>query len=305
MRCTAPLDAWYPRDDAEDQRLTFNPRKRHPEKHGLPMACGKCFNCRASVASQWGTRCSLEMEFHDQAMFVTLTYDPEHLPSDYSVHKREFQGFMKRLRWHIAELDGPPIRFIGSGEYGGKTGRPHYHALIFGWSFPDAVFADGTEDKPFFTSDMLTRVWSKGRCNFSPGSDGVAHYVAGYTVKKLISRAGAVDFIDGATGEVHTSERNDEFLLMSRNPGIGFPWLEAYAGDLEKGFITVNGKTRAIPKGFLAKLRKTDPELFERLRDRRRSFMIEQSGKAPEASLWTQHQIGLDKLAQVNRDKSL
>jgi hypothetical protein len=38
------------------------------------------------------------------------------------------------LRKKISPLK---IRFFHCGEYGDKTRRPHYHALIFGYGFPD------------------------------------------------------------------------------------------------------------------------------------------------------------------------
>jgi hypothetical protein len=31
------------------------------------------------------------------------------------------------------------VRFFHCGEYGDLTRRPHYHALIFGYDFPDRI----------------------------------------------------------------------------------------------------------------------------------------------------------------------
>jgi hypothetical protein len=51
------------------------------------------------------------------------------VPEDGSLNVAHFQKFMKRLRDRIKPLK---IRFFHCGEYGDKTRRPHYHALIFG-----------------------------------------------------------------------------------------------------------------------------------------------------------------------------
>ena len=45
-------------------------------------------------------RCAQELSEHDDAMFLTLTYDERHVPTDHSLDKPEFQKFMKRLRKH-------------------------------------------------------------------------------------------------------------------------------------------------------------------------------------------------------------
>ncbi len=74
---------------------------------------------------------------------MTLTYDDEHLPindyvdSDGVIHgkptlrKRDVQLFLKRLRKNY-KYDNH-IKYFCCGEYGGKTFRPHYHLIIFGF----------------------------------------------------------------------------------------------------------------------------------------------------------------------------
>jgi hypothetical protein len=61
---------------------------------------------------------------------------------------------MKRLRKKIQPLK---IRFFHCGEYGDKTRRPHYHALIFGYGFPDKKIFKKQKSGDLFTSDMLAR----------------------------------------------------------------------------------------------------------------------------------------------------
>jgi hypothetical protein len=62
------------------------------------------------------------------------------LPADGSLDVSHFQKFMKRLRDRIKPLK---IRFFHCGEYGDLTRRPHYHALIFGYDFPDGINKKG------------------------------------------------------------------------------------------------------------------------------------------------------------------
>ena len=73
------------------------------------LPCGQCMACRLNHARMWSIRISHEASCHTHNVFLTLTYDDEHLPSDGSVHKRDLQLFFKRLR---KELKGAKLRYF-------------------------------------------------------------------------------------------------------------------------------------------------------------------------------------------------
>ena len=77
--------------------------------------------CRIARAREWSTRLVQELGFWDQALFVTLTYDDDHLPGDLSVSIDELQRFFKRLR---KSLCGRKLMYYACGEYGENFGRP-------------------------------------------------------------------------------------------------------------------------------------------------------------------------------------
>ena len=46
------------------------------------IPCGKCKDCLLKKAREWSVRCMHENEFHNEACFITLTYNNEHLPKN-------------------------------------------------------------------------------------------------------------------------------------------------------------------------------------------------------------------------------
>ena len=46
----------------------------------VEIPCGKCEGCRIARSRDWANRCMMELEYHDSAYFLTLTYDEEHVP---------------------------------------------------------------------------------------------------------------------------------------------------------------------------------------------------------------------------------
>lgn len=165
---------------------------------GLEYGCGQCMPCRISRRRLWATRIQLEALCHDRSSFVTLTYSPEHLPSDDSLQPSDLQLFIKRLR---RALEPRRIRFFAVGEYGERNSRPHYHLALFGVDRDDEA--------------ILHSTWAKGFVDVGDIQQESASYIAGYVTKKLTDSSD--DRLNG---------RYPEFARMSLRPGIGATAIE-------------------------------------------------------------------------------
>lgn len=117
---------------------TLSMRCEHPFMKGgrYPYDCCRCVECRVKRASRWAQKLELELiaaedRTGDYSSFVTLTYDDLFLPET-GLRKRDVQLYLKRLRKAVSSAGGPQFRVGYCGEYGGRFGRPHYHALVFG-----------------------------------------------------------------------------------------------------------------------------------------------------------------------------
>lgn len=218
-----------------------------------PVPCGCCPDCRADLAREWSNRCLLELEDNDNVgCFVTLTYNDFNLPIDDdgpSLRKRDFQLFMKRLRWFFPSKR---IRFFACGEYGPRTNRPHYHSILFGLGLSD--FGDCIVKKynklgqPLWTSDILSRIWPFGYHLIGAVTKESCDYVARYTLKKQF------DLDSVGKYPLHILP---PFTLCSRRPGIGMLRRDAIilGSDLSERIVCDghNGSvyTFPIPKSFI------------------------------------------------------
>ena len=126
------------------------------------IACRQCQGCRVNHSKEWGLRCHHESKLHKQNCCLTLTYDNDHFPKTGSVSRSDIQLFLKRLRKHIAPVK---IRFFATGEYGPTNKRPHYHILIFGYDFPDKKFLYNKNDRPYYKSETLNKLWGLSTIN--------------------------------------------------------------------------------------------------------------------------------------------
>lgn len=186
--------------------------------HELRVPCGQCIECRLRRSREWALRCVHEASLYDVNSFITLTYADEYLPQGGSLDRRAFPLFMKRLRKAFGS-----VRYFHAGEYGERNGRPHYHALLFGLWFGDAVQV-GVSDGGFprFESGALSDVWEFGRADIGSVTFESAAYVARYCVKK----------VTGCAADAHYRGRVPEYATMSRRPGIGFRWFEQFRGEV-------------------------------------------------------------------------
>lgn len=141
----------------------------------------------------------LELTKYQNATFATLTYDDEHLPEGGTLVPKHTQDWLKRLR---RQIEPTKIRYYLVGEYGEKTGRPHYHAIIFGLSY------HGRD------AEIMQTTWGKGGCYFGDVTKDSTAYVTGYVTKKWTNKNDpkVLEFLKG---------RHPEFARMSKRPGIG------------------------------------------------------------------------------------
>ena len=132
MPCFHPLRAFK----TSAGEVVFTEHARYDIVTQLSLPCGQCSGCRLERSRQWAMRCVHEAAAYDCNAFITLTYDEENLPADGSLNYDHFQLFMKRLR---KAIEPNKVRFYMCGEYGEENGRPHFHACLFGYDFPDKV----------------------------------------------------------------------------------------------------------------------------------------------------------------------
>lgn len=206
-----------------------------------------------------------ESKLHKENCFITLTYDQEHLPRDYSTDVSHFQLFMKRLR---KKYDEKKIRFYHCGEYGDTFRRPHYHAILFGFDFPDKKFK-GTTDRGDHTynSESLTSLWGKGLTELGSFTFESAAYVARYCTKKITGDKAQkhYEYLNPLTGEL--IQQKPEYATMSRRPGIGKEWYDKYGKETyDSDSLVIRGKEMQPPKFYDNLLDKENPKLLKRIK---------------------------------------
>lgn len=210
-------------------------------------------------------RCVHEAAMHDRNCFVTLTYDQAHLPRRSALVYPDFQRFMKRLRKHARV----PVRFFCCGEYGPLSGRPHYHACLFGFDFDDATYWRKSDSGArCYRSRVLESLWPVGASELGRVTFESAAYVARYCLDKVNGQAAAAHYarVD-SEGPYHLPP---EFAHMSLKPGIGTTWFARWSSDVyPHDYVVVNGRPVKPPKAYDRLLSRTSPDDFEDIQFRR------------------------------------
>ena len=206
------------------------------------LPCGQCMACRLNKSRDWATRCVLEAKMHKDNCFVTLTYDDNHLPSDYGLKKDDLTKFFKRLRFNT----GAKLRYYAAGEYGELYSRPHYHICIFGWRPDDLILYTVRNGVSLYMSETILKAWQyRGFVTVGDVTFESAAYVARYVTKK----------ITGDRAEDHYCGREPEYNVMSRRPGIGASFFEKYSEDIYgKGFLVIRDKIKCKPPAYFDRI---------------------------------------------------
>lgn len=286
MPCYHPIDAWQAKGKTPKGKkvITFKMELASDPNDIIKIPCGQCIGCRLERSRQWAIRCLHEASLYEKNCFITLTYSSENLPENSSLLHRDFQLFMKRLRKQY----GSGIRFYMCGEYGEEQdaekseastiGRPHFHACIFNHDFSDKEIWKTVNDVKLYVSESLDKLWNKGYATIGDVTFESAAYVARYIVKKIYGDSSKEHYnrIDMETGEM--TPILPEYTCMSRRPGIGKDWYEAFKADLYKDFITLRGVKMKPPKYYDDLLEREQPDRSAKIKENRK----EEATKNPE-----------------------
>lgn len=289
MRC--PHSFVLPRVGGRDvfERLEFDGSLK--KVTGMTVPCGKCIVCRKHRARQWAARVQHELEFHQYACYITLTYDDDHIPyieGEYTLWKHDLQLFIKRLRKKIGKAT--KIKYLACGEYGDRTSRPHYHAIILGWQ-PEDLSRIGD----ITTSEILEDVWKQGQVAVGAAAPESIYYVTGYIINKLPSKA--------------LRNRTKEFICVSQ--GMGLRYAMMYSEDVKQGTLRTAGKFAGVPMYYRKKMEVDNLSYFRtklRMERKLREALQESNSKIDLATLAhrsrTQSENELSAKADIKRRKA-
>ena len=296
MGCYRPLLRFYNPDNPEvtGRIITFrrfaneivkNPKLTYEDviyrRDCMLIPCGKCIGCKIRKRQDWAARIEMEAKTwpKESVWFVTLTYDNEHIPGvnhetgevirgamylrrkkspDLAVNMtlwyEDIQKFLKRLR----KAHNGQLRYFIAGEYGERTGRPHYHMILFGYQPEKLEPYSKIKPDEYMVDSRITKCWGMGLHNLINPTQGAYNYVAGYVTKKF----------DDETKEHIKNGLIPPFAQMSRDPGLGYEYYQEHKEEIwHKGFIQLeNGKRAPIPRYFEEMQKQEDPYTLWRLK---------------------------------------
>lgn len=164
-----------------------------------------------------------ELPYWNSSCFITLTYDDDH--TDGQLHKTHLQDFFREIR------RGSKIRYFSCGEYGDNTGRPHYHAIIFGF------------DVLPHKDHIKLKFWKYGNVFVGEVTPHSCRYVCDYIFKAY----------SGDFGDRYYDGFVKPFRLLSK--GIGRRFIEDhYLSIIQHGYMTNKGLRSSIPRYYLKRM---------------------------------------------------
>lgn len=239
------------------------------------LPCGKCIQCVNARSRNWSLRSTLELANYNASCCLTLTYNPENLPTNGLLYYKDFQLFMKKLRNYVTKkckennISVPKIKYIVCGEYGKtNTLRPHFHAIIMGYfpsdiniAKPYKVTRKGTK---LYKSKLIDDLWNKGFVDIGTCNHQTCRYISQYCCKK---------FICSNPEYVEKCKEKREFLHAS--VGFGLSWfIQNYRAVIEAGKIHLGGYVFGIPRYFIKKLEFINKKVYDIWKEKKHHFFL-------------------------------
>lgn len=220
-----------------------------------------------------------------------------------SLRPRDVQLFIKRLRFSQSELGLAKVRHFSVGEYGDKTGRPHYHIALFGEDFSgDRKQWRTSSGYPIYRSPRLEKLWPHGNSEIGELTTDSAAYIARYVMKKINGKKAHEHYRrETPDGEIYYLV--PEFALMSRRPGIGRDWLTKHNSDVyPHDHVIVNGHKFKPPRYYDKLLATWDPTTMELIKFQREIRAQESDADNTPARLADKETVTQAKMAFKKRN---
>lgn len=179
-----PVNRWHPKkkgitpDEVDRYNFVNSDGEFYPLYVVVP--CGKCLLCKEKRRLEWSFRCLCEARYSKSTpLFITLTYAKE---PEKGLSKSDVQKWFKRLRITLTRQGyNFNLRYFICGEYGSKTKRAHYHAILY--NFPWLPTWDNVDH-------VIRTTWKHGFIMVAPVKYGCTSYVAKYMRKECIDIPG-------------------------------------------------------------------------------------------------------------------
>lgn len=226
-------------------------------KERLLLPCGRCIGCRLERSRVWAMRCMHEASLYEDNCFITLTF-ADSVNLNPSLDKSDFQKFMKRLRKKVGF-----VRFYHCGEYGDKLERPHHHACLFGFNFPDRELWSIRGGVRLYRSALLESLWPFGFSTVGDVTFESAAYCARYILKKQLGKGAGDYYANKCLVPPYTT--------MSRRPGLGAGWFSKYSSEVyPSDFVVVRGGVKCRPSRYYDSIYDSlSPDSFEVVKKKR------------------------------------
>lgn len=195
-------------------------RTRPPLRKIVEVPCGRCVYCRRARSREWSTRLIHQLATTPDALFVTLTIDDDNILAN-DLSKRDLQLYLKRLRKGTIKT----VKYYAIGDYGDKTGRAHYHLIIFGLNFSD--------------QELVKKSWTKGYVDVGTVTVESIRYVTHY-------------IIDAVKYDYTLANKQKPFALLSK--GLGLEYASRNTTRLnQRGRVIVRGTEVSVPRYYIKK----------------------------------------------------
>ena len=168
----------------------------------------------------------------------------------------------KERSFLLADFKPKKIRVMHCGEYGEKKGRPHHHAILFGFDFPDRkeIFENGNT---YYTSEILSKLWPFGIHRIGDCSYNSCAYVARYVTKK----------INGNNSDRYYNGRKPEYITYSTKPVLGANYFKKNWQEIvntqELTVYADKKYTCHMPRSYDNILKKINKDIYNEMKEKR------------------------------------